>query len=127
MKKLFAILLLALTGQAFAADVSVTVSGQVAPGVYGSVTIGDVQPRVYVPQPVIIAPAVVAAPPLYLYVPYAHRSNWRQYCGRYQACDRQVYFVREDWVRERYEHDHGHKHDHKHDHKHGRGKGHDKH
>ena len=40
--------------------------------------------------------------PVYLYVPPAHQQNWRRYCGHYNACGQPVYFVREDWVRERY-------------------------
>jgi hypothetical protein len=44
--------------------------------------------------------------PIYLYVPEAHQRNWARYCGRYAACGQPVYFVRDSWVRERYEHEH---------------------
>ena len=47
-----------------------------------------------------------AAAPIYLYVPPAHQQNWRRYCGHYHACSQPVYFVRDEWVRERYEHEH---------------------
>jgi hypothetical protein len=74
------------------------------PGVYGRIDIGSAPPPVLYPQPVIIArpPVVVAEPPLYLYVPPGHAKHWDKHCYRYNACGRQVYFVREDWVRDRY-------------------------
>jgi len=108
------------------------------PGVYGRINIGDVPaPALYRPVPVIIAPSpvVVERRPIYLYVPVAHQQNWKRYCGQYSACGQPVYFVRDDWVRERYEHEHpgwnnGHGHgkghdkhdDYDHDHGHGNGK-----
>ena len=79
------------------------------PGVYGRINIGDVpRPALYRAEPVIIQPqrVVVERQPVYLYVPPAHQQNWRRYCGQYQACGQPVYFVRDDWVRERYEHEH---------------------
>ena len=79
------------------------------PGVYGRVHIGDVpRPALVLPQPVIISQprVVVRRDPVYLYVPPAHQQNWRRYCGRYAACGQPVYFVRDEWVRERYEHEH---------------------
>ena len=79
------------------------------PGVYGRVNIGDVPPPALIlPQPVIIQQRtyVQERPPVYLYVPPTHQQNWRNYCGRYNACSQPVYFVRDDWVRERYESEH---------------------
>jgi hypothetical protein len=67
-------------------------------------------------------------------VPPTHQQDWRRYCGRYSACNQPVYFVRDEWVRERYHKEHpgrhlGHdKDDHKskgHGSK-GKAKGHDK-
>jgi hypothetical protein len=109
MKKILAVLL--LTGGAVgAATAQVGVSiGINQPGVYGRINIGDVpRPALVMPQPVLIAPPRVAvqAAPVYLYVPPAHQQNWRRYCGRYNACGQPVYFVRDQWVRERYEHEH---------------------
>ena len=79
------------------------------PGVYGRIEIGSQPPPpLLYPQAVIIAaPAVVVQPPLYLYVPPGHAKNWRKHCGHYNACARQVYFVQETWVQERYEEKHG--------------------
>ena len=83
------------------------------PGVYGRITLGDVPPPALVlPQPVIIerAPVVVQRAPIYLYVPPAHQQDWRRYCGRYSACNQPVYFVRDEWVRERYQKEHPGRH-----------------
>lgn len=92
------------------------------PGVYGRIDIGNFpQPRIVYPQPVVIvqSPVAVHQQPIYLYVPPGHQKNWGKHCGRYNACGQPVYFVQEDWVRERYEerHDRGNQ---------GRGKGHGK-
>lgn len=111
MKKIIALALFGtLAAGSAMAQTSVGVSiGINQPGVYGRINIGDVpQPALVLPQPVIIAPPRVAVEraPVYLYVPPAHQQNWRRYCGRYNACGQPVYFVRETWVRERYEHEH---------------------
>ena len=54
------------------------------------------------------ARVMVQQPPLYLYVPPGHAKDWGKHCYRYNACGRPVYFVQENWVRERYEERHGH-------------------
>ena len=110
MKSIF-LLVLAIGATAPAiAQTSVGVSiGINQPGVYGRVNIGDVpRPALYRAEPVIVQPSrvVVESQPVYLYVPPAHQQNWRRYCGSYQACGQPVYFVRDEWVRERYEHEH---------------------
>lgn len=122
MKKFLA---LALTACAFAptwAQPNVGVSiGINQPGVYGRIDIGSFpQPRIIYPQPIVVAPTPIAVhqQPVYLYVPPGHQKNWGKHCGRYNACGQPVYFVREDWVRERYEENHHH------DHGKGHGKGH---
>lgn len=88
------LLLCALPVQAVQVGVSVT--GEVAPGVYGRVDVGNVAPPVFYPQPLIITrqPNYVPVAPIYLNVPPGHARNWARYCGRYQACYRPVYFVR---------------------------------
>jgi len=110
MKKILLGLLAACAIAPAFAQTSVGVSiGINQPGVYGRINIGDVPPPALVlPQPVLIAPPPVAVPrrPIYLYVPEAHQHDWRRYCGRYAACGQPVYFVRESYVRERYEHEH---------------------
>ncbi len=92
-------LALVLAGAASAAtNVSVIVEGQVRPGVYGRVEVGNpsVPPPVWQPQPVIIVPQPrgVEVVPVYLHVPPGHARDWRRHCHRYDACGRPVYFVR---------------------------------
>ena len=105
--KQFAVFALALAASApvFARpNVGVSISIN-QPGVYGRVDIGDYPaPPVVYTQPVLIAPApvVVYQDPIYLYVPVVYQRNWGRYCGRYGACGQPVYFVQEQWVRERY-------------------------
>ncbi len=105
------ILALVLAAGAFGnatAQTSVSI-GINQPGVYGRINIGDVpRPALYRTEPVIILPprVVVEQQPVYLYVPTGEQQNWRRYCGRYNACGQPVYFVRDEWVRERYEHEH---------------------
>ncbi len=112
MNKSLTVLLAALATLAAApvlAETSVGVSiGIHQPGVYGRIDIGDVQPALVYAQPVIIAqpPVYVERRPIYLYVPPGHQQDWRRYCGRYNACGQPVYFVRDEWVRERYEQSH---------------------
>jgi hypothetical protein len=129
MKKILAFALAAGCAGAAFAQTSISI-GINQPGVYGRINIGDVPPPALIlPQPVIIerAPVVYQRAPIYLYVPPAHQQNWRQYCGHYNACNQPVYFVRDQWVRERYEHEHpgwnnGHHNGHdKHDESNGHG------
>ncbi|MEO6362869.1 MAG: hypothetical protein ABIO71_06545 [Caldimonas sp.] len=108
MKIILALAVLAGSAGSALAQTSVSI-GINQPGVYGRINIGDVpRPALYLPEPVLIAPprVVVQQQPVYLYVPPAHQQNWRTYCGRYRACGQPVYFVRDEWVRERYEHEH---------------------
>lgn len=113
--RLLASLLLA-TPMAVAADVGVSISiGQ--PGFYGRIDIGDFPPPLVVyERPIIIerGPRYIEREPIYLRVPPGHAKHWSKHCYRYHACDRPVYFVRDDWYlndyapryRERYGDDH---------------------
>ena len=105
------------------------------PGFYGQINIGNAAPPpVVYPQPMIVeqpAGGVIEAP-LYLRVPEEHHRNWHKYCHQYNACNRKVFFVTEDWygrnyanhrheeheehAREHEEHEHDH-HDHDEDHR----------
>ncbi|MGC4091995.1 MAG: hypothetical protein QM756_29745 [Polyangiaceae bacterium] len=82
-----------------AADVGVSISiGQ--PGFYGQLDIGDYpRPSLIYARPVLIRPAPpgVIVAPVYLHVPPGHAKNWKNYCGRYDACGRPVYFVQDNW------------------------------
>jgi hypothetical protein len=126
-----------------ATDVGVSI-GIHQPGVYGRIDIGNYpQPALVYAQPMVIAPSPVAVyqRPVYLYVPPGHQQNWGRYCGQYRACGQPVYFVREDWVRARYQDEHRNWHGHDRGrgddrgddrgegrgNGHGNGRGHDKH
>jgi hypothetical protein len=116
-KTLVALVLAACAAPAAFADPSVSVSiGINQPGVYGRIDIGRYpHPAVVYAKPVVVAPAPVAVvrQPIYLYVPVAHQRSWSRYCGRYAACGQPVYFVKDEWVRERYRYEHRHDHDHR--------------
>lgn len=81
-----------------AQSVRVTVSGEVAPGVYGRVDISNrpsPPPLVY-PQPVVIVKQQHTAvmSPIYMHVPPGHARNWSKHCKKYNACNQPVYFVK---------------------------------
>lgn len=101
---LAAVALAAVATPALSADVGVSISiGQ--PGFYGQIDLGQVAPpRVIYTQPRIIerAPRGVVYEPIYLRVPPGHSRNWGKHCGRYNACGRPVYFVRDDWYNKVY-------------------------
>lgn len=129
MKKFWLLALAACAVAPSFAQTNVGVSiGLSQPGVYGRIDIGNYpQPRVIYAQPVVIvqSPVAVHQQPIYLYVPPGHQKNWSKHCGRYNACGQPVYFVQEDWVRERYEERHEHDdHDNGHGRGHGKGKKH---
>ncbi|MFM2057163.1 MAG: hypothetical protein RLY71_1548 [Pseudomonadota bacterium] len=73
------------------------------PGVHGRIDIGQFpRPEVISQQPVVIVappPQRLPQEPVYMWVPPGHQRHWNRYCGRYNACDRVVYFVRDDWYR----------------------------
>jgi hypothetical protein len=90
--------------QALAADVHMTLSigepgyyGQLNPDAYGRPSVINDRPSLVKPAP----PGVVREP-LYLLVPPSHSKSWRKYCAGYNACDRSVYFVRDDWYNKVY-------------------------
>ncbi|HYL03292.1 MAG TPA: hypothetical protein VEU54_07710 [Steroidobacteraceae bacterium] len=104
-------------------SVNAVITGQVVPGVYGQVVIGNgPPPPVVYAQPVVVQPppVVVGVPPpapLYLHVPPGHAKHWRKHCHEYHACNRPVYFVKSPeyepgFNRERWEREHGHGHGH---------------
>jgi hypothetical protein len=74
-----------------------TVSGQLQPGVYGRIDIGNAPPPplIYAQPMIIQRPAVlVQQQPLYLHVPPGHAKKWSKHCGKYNACGQPVYFVK---------------------------------
>jgi len=107
------------------------------PGFYGRIDLGNTRPEVIYAEPVIGQRVRVVQEPVYLRVPPSHQKNWKRYCGRYDACGRPVYFVRDDWYNNvyapQYREHHGRGHDDDHrdrdddnrDHDRGHGRGHD--
>lgn len=114
---LLAALITTTAAAANAADVGVSISvGD--PNFYGQITLGNYPPPALInPQPVIIERAPVSGPPIYLRAPAGHIKRWKKYCHRYNACNRQVYFVQDHWYKNEYvpryqaEHHHDHHHD----------------
>jgi len=98
------ILLMAVPAQAASPDVNVSVSmGQ--PGFYGQIDIGNApRPALIYPKPVVVhpAPVHVVQEPLYLHVPPGHQKKWSKHCSKYNACNRQVYFVKDKWYNDVY-------------------------
>jgi hypothetical protein len=96
------------------------ISGEVAPGVYGNVIIGDRHPNFVYPEPIIIRETREVREPIYLHVPPEHARHWDRYCENYHACDRRVFFVRSseyrDFRDERYQEHHDHDDHDDHDH-----------
>lgn len=138
-RSVFAALSLVAAASSTLAGVDVGVGVTIRePGVYGRIEIGNgaPPPPVVYRQPVIIAPAPVVVhqpvivsppPPLYLYVPPGHARKWGKHCHKYDACGRQVYFVREEWVQAQYAQAHPGKGPPVHAHGHGKGRGKGKH
>ena len=101
-------------------DINATISGEVRPGVYGRVVVGEQRPALVYEQPVIVERVEAPPEPVYLHVPPEHARNWHRHCHEYQACNRPVYFVRsaeyEPGYRGHEEHEHERRH---HDDEHG--------
>lgn len=97
MKSYLAAGLLAIAAWPAAAQVT-TIQGQLLPGVYGRVDIGNAPPPPLIyAQPIIIqrGPTYVQQAPLYLHVPPGHEKKWGKHCSKYNACGQLVYFVRD--------------------------------
>jgi len=108
----------ATCAQAQNVSVNAVITGEVVPGVYGQVVLGNrPPPPVLYQQPMVVQPVMGAPPgePLYLHVPPGHAKNWRKHCHEYHACNRPVYFVRSaeyepGFDRARWDREHGHEH-----------------
>ncbi len=78
-------------------DISVAITGEITPGVYGRVDLTNrpAPPLVYA-QPMVIEapPPQVVVAPIYLHVPPEHARDWRHHCHEYGACQRPVYFIK---------------------------------
>ena len=91
------LLLGSLAAHAGTPSITLTGGGEVSPGVYGQVQIGNAPPPpVVYAQPMIITQLRhdVVRDPIYLHVPPGHANNWSRHCREYNACSRPVYFVK---------------------------------
>ncbi|RYY75013.1 MAG: hypothetical protein EOO52_11935 [Gammaproteobacteria bacterium] len=80
-------------------DLNVLLSGEVRPGVYGQVQIGNApRPAVVYERPrvVVVDRHYEHEAPVYLHVPPGHARHWDRHCHDYHACSRRVYFVRSE-------------------------------
>lgn len=122
---LSALLIMQTAPQTFADDLGINVllSGEIKPGVYGQVQIGNApRPVVVYDQPrlIVIDKRYAHDEPVYLHVPPGHAKHWNKHCREYHACERRVYFVRSQEYEPEYQREHEHHKGHKH------GKGHEK-
>lgn len=99
-KLLIAAVMLASAGSAMA-QVSINLGQN---GYYGRIDLGDFRsPPVYYAQPIIIERGERYSPePMYLRVPPGHMKKWGKHCSKYNACGRQVYFVKDEWYSNTY-------------------------
>lgn len=87
---------------------NVTITGEIRPGVYGRVEIGNAPPPpVVYTQPVVIVREPRPVQPVYLHVPPGHAKKWDKHCHKYNACNRPVYFVKSQEYEPGYQHDKG--------------------
>jgi len=119
----------ALAAQAGDLNIGVVISGEIQPGVYGRVELGNRPP----PPVLYERPRIIRVDryhhyePVYLHVPPGHAKHWDKFCGRYNACDRPVYFVKSAEYEPGYRRDRDdHDEDHDRGKGHGHGKGHDR-
>jgi hypothetical protein len=85
-----------------AAGVTITLG---EPNFFGRIDLGRMAPPPIIrdyPVQVRRGPRGVLLEPLYVRVPDQEQRNWKRYCGRYDACVRPVYFVRDDWYQNEY-------------------------
>jgi len=99
MRMSIALATLLLAPAAHASDIgaTVTISGEIVPGVYGRVVLGNAPPPpVLYAKPVVIVqpPRPVAVEPVYLHVPPGHAKHWSKHCQKYNACGQPVLFVK---------------------------------
>jgi hypothetical protein len=111
----FALVLGCASAWAAEPTVHMSVGGEIRPGVYGQIELGNAPPPPLVyAQPVVIVrppPQAVVVAPIYMHVPPGHAKRWSRYCHRYDACGRPVYFVKSAEYEPRRGGKHGHGHD----------------
>lgn len=94
--------------------INVILEGEVTPGVYGRVELGnDSRPDIYYPHPMLVVKdsRYSKYKPAYLHVPPGHAKHWDKHCQKYNACGRPVYFIKSQEYEESYQREHQHDHD----------------
>jgi len=94
--------------------INISVGGEISPGVYGQVEFGNsAPPPLLYAEPKIILRDRRAheREPIYLHVPPGHARKWAKHCREYDACDREVYFVKSAEYDPGYRRHKGHDHD----------------
>ena len=109
-------LLLLPNSTVFAGDLGINVilAGELQPGLYGQVEIGNApRPAVVYEQPrvIVVEKRYARAQPIYLHVPPGHAKHWDKHCSEYHACNRPVYFVRSEEYEPGYVYHDGRNHD----------------
>jgi len=105
------LLALSISIPSYAGDLGINVilSGEIRPGVYGQVELGN-QPRPAVvyerPRVVVVEKRYAHEEPIYLHVPPGHARHWDRHCNEYNACNRPVYFVKSEEYEPNYHRDH---------------------
>ncbi len=99
---------LAGSAVAHAADVNISLHGQVVPGLHGHIRVGEPERTVIYHEPVRVYhqpvyhhpttevryyPAPVYVQPIIIHAPKQHRRHWKKHCHAYHACGSQVQFV----------------------------------
>ncbi len=95
--------------------VNVILSGEITPGVYGQVEIGNAPRPVVVyeqPRVIVVDKRYARSEPVYLHVPPGHAKHWDKHCHQYHACERRVYFVKSREYEPEYQREHHNHHDH---------------
>ena len=89
-----------LGSAAYAGGVTIQVG---EPGYYGPIELSDAPKPVLInPQAVVIEKERVVQEPTYVIVPAEQQRDWANYCARYEACGRPVYFVESRWYNDVY-------------------------
>lgn len=102
MKKLItAAFLIAAAAGAMAQTVDVQLGGS---GYYGRIDLGNLgAPPLIYQQPQWVDRTVrYDGAPTYMRVPPGHAKKWSKHCSRYNACNRPVYFVQDNWYSNTY-------------------------
>lgn len=88
--------------------INVVLEGEIKPGIYGRVELGNnSHPDLVYTQPrVIVVEEHHHYDPVYLHVPPGHAKHWGKHCSKYNACNRPVYFIKSSEYETDSRHDH---------------------